>query len=541
MHRPVPVGLSAEFLFRSVSMCVLLLLAVRLDAADVHARTADELFGQSPIRRFKIDVPEPDLQKLQRNNRAYIHATVTVGEQVYKDVGIRLKGQGSFLPVQQKPSLAIKFNEFVAGQKFHGLTKILLNNASQDTTLLSEYLATSLFRDADVPAARVTHARVVLNGRDLGFYVLAEAMNKVFVKENFDDADGNLYEGYARDIDQKLEQDVGTPSDQSALRELVATAKLPSSERMPRLRQILDVDRFYSFLAISTVIAQHDSYQYNRNNYRLYHDPKSKRFVMIPHGIDGSFKETSLSIRPPAKYILTRALLETEEGQKQYRKVLHSVVTNVFKIDVITNRVQLATERLLAAAETAQERTRISALSASFLQRVAERFESVTRQVAQSDPPRLTLAANETALLTGWESFADSGRAEFEERMVDGRKVLCVKTDASTAIGAWRTRAILQPGRYRFSGEVQTVFRRAEGQAPSTPRQDSASTVGAGLRTYKMYATVRRTVANGAWKPLEHPFVVVAGDQEVEFVCDFRGADGEAWFARDSLKLKRDP
>ena len=74
-----------------------------------------------------------------------------------------------------------------------GLTKLMLNNSSQDQTFLSELLATRLFRDAGVPAARVTHSRVTLNGRDLGLYVAIEAMNKRFLKRHFGKATGNLY------------------------------------------------------------------------------------------------------------------------------------------------------------------------------------------------------------------------------------------------------------------------------------------------------------------------------------------------------------
>src|SRR5262249_15051297 len=155
--------------------------------------------------------------------------------------------------------------------------------------------------------ARVTHARVSLNGRDLGFYVLIEAMNKTFLKQHFKNANGNLYEGYAKDIDQTLEHDGGPPSDQSDLRALASAARLPLAQRQTQLPQLLDVDRCFSFLAMSMLIAQHDSYPINRNNYRIYHDPDSDKFVMIAHGIDGTFAQNNLSIRPPIKYLLARA------------------------------------------------------------------------------------------------------------------------------------------------------------------------------------------------------------------------------------------
>src|SRR5947207_7940788 len=230
------------------------------DAQSAGRVAGDELFSTAAIRHFAIVIREPELQKLKQQNRSYVSATVTVDEKVFQDVAVRLKGRGSFRPLEDRPSFAMKFDEFVPRQKLFGLSKIMLNNSSQDSSLLSEYLATSLFRDAGLPAARVTHARATLNGRPLGFYVLIEAMNKAFLKQHFTNASGNLYEGYAKDIDQTLEHDGGPPSDQSDLRALVAAARVAPEKRSAALPPLLNVERFNSFLAVSMLIAQHDSY-----------------------------------------------------------------------------------------------------------------------------------------------------------------------------------------------------------------------------------------------------------------------------------------
>ena len=92
------------------------------------------------------------------------------------------KATGAFQPLDQKPAFAIKFNEFVSGQEFRGLSKVVLNNSAHDGSFMREWLAAELYHDAGVAAARVTHARAVFNGRNLGFYVLVEAMNKSFLK-----------------------------------------------------------------------------------------------------------------------------------------------------------------------------------------------------------------------------------------------------------------------------------------------------------------------------------------------------------------------
>src|ERR1041385_5185123 len=107
-----------------------------------------ELFGGSSIRKFRIEVVGADLTQLQKENRKYVRATLTDGEEVYKDVGIHLKGMGSFQPLEKKPSLVVKFDYEDPRQRYQGWSKIMLNNASQDGTYLAEYMGTSLFRDA---------------------------------------------------------------------------------------------------------------------------------------------------------------------------------------------------------------------------------------------------------------------------------------------------------------------------------------------------------------------------------------------------------
>jgi hypothetical protein len=87
---------------------------------------------------------------------------------VWKDVGVHLKGNyGTFQGVDGKPSLTLNFDKFVRNQKFHGLDKFHLNNSVSDPSYMTELLCRELFLTAGVPTARVTHARLEINGRDV--------------------------------------------------------------------------------------------------------------------------------------------------------------------------------------------------------------------------------------------------------------------------------------------------------------------------------------------------------------------------------------
>ena len=172
---------------------------LRPQAADIPRSKpppGQDLFSDGRVRSFRITVEEPALAALQKDNRAYVRATFTDGSLTLRDVGVHLKGMGSFRPLHEKPSFAVKFDRFAPGQVYTGLSKIMLNNASQDGTYLAEAMATQMFRDAGVPASRVAHAFVEFNGRPLGLYVLVEAMNKDFLKQHFRNSKGNLYEAY---------------------------------------------------------------------------------------------------------------------------------------------------------------------------------------------------------------------------------------------------------------------------------------------------------------------------------------------------------
>lgn len=316
--------------------------------AEKKSDAADAVFRAEGIRTISIEVPESGLSSLKQGNTAYVRATVRDGEMALRDVGVRLKGHGTFQPIDKKPAFALKFNEFVSGQEYHGLSKIALNNLALDPSCMRELLAARLYREAGIPAARGAHVKVQFNGRDLGFYMLVEAMNKGFLKRELGNGGGNLYEGETRDIDQKLDQENGDDTSQSDLKALVAALKTPPGERLSKVKTILDVDQFTSFLAMEMLTAGIDGYTFKRNNYRIYHHPKTDKLMFLPHGLDATFG--SASFKPPTSSLLVKALWELPEFQQQYNARVGELADKVWRVDVLTNRVNAAMTKLVAAA-----------------------------------------------------------------------------------------------------------------------------------------------------------------------------------------------
>ena len=156
-----------------------------------------DLFGTTQVRSYHLELSASAIQQLHEDPKHYVRATFREGDDVYKEVGVRLKGgPGSFrmLDGNSKAAFTVKFNHFVKGQRFHGLRRIILNNAVQDPTYMCEYIGYGLFRDAGVPAPRIGYATVAVNQERYGLYVQVEAVSKDFLQRWYSKTAGNLYE-----------------------------------------------------------------------------------------------------------------------------------------------------------------------------------------------------------------------------------------------------------------------------------------------------------------------------------------------------------
>jgi len=498
-------------------------------------RAGDTVFTDGVVREIRISVDPAGMTELRRDTREYVRATLrdrrTDGEIVFTNVGIHLKGMGSFRPVDQKPAFTVKFNRFVQGQNFHGLTKISLNNSVQDPSYLNEILCGELFRQAGVPAARVGHARVYLNERSLGLYTLVEGLNKPFLRRHFSDDEGNLYEGHTKDVNDWLDQDNGEDTSQRDLRALAEAAQSPARERWAKLGALVDLERFISMAAAEVLMAHWDGYWLNRNNYCVYNDPANKRMTFIPHGLDNMFQLTSMPWRPTMQGLLVRAVVHTPEGQRAYRERIGQLLTNQFRIEQLTNRIDAIVARIRPALEP-DGRSAVTEFNRSvedFKRRVAERIRNVSQQISalgvlakfDGKNPTLALAS------ANWSTNVDAGIVLMTREVDNKRPVLKIRHgDAGGCIASWRTRVALEAGRYRFRGRV-----KAEGLMPV----DSPN-VGISLRISGFHPAFQ-IVRDTAWRLVEFDFEVLRPGDDIDLVCELSTVLGAAWFDLSSLQL----
>jgi spore coat protein H len=508
-----------------------LFLAVGLPARAAEAKTAsasskkdersDAFFADRTVRHFQIELTEAAMDSLRRSPRQKVSGTVREGGKVFTNVAVHVKGMGSFRPLDEKPSFVLKFNSVDPKQEYCGLSKLMLNNSVQDSSYVCEALSTGLFRDAGVPAGRVTHARVSLNGRELGLCVAIEGMNKHFLRRHFKDPSGNLYDGYLMDVNRRLNQDNGEDTSQADVRRLYAACILPNpAERFQALSKVLDVERFASFAAMEMLISHWDGYTLKANNYRLYHDPVSDRFVFIPYGMDSVFRRLNIPVSPPVKSIVGRALFETPEGRRLYEQRLRACYTNVFQFAVITNRMGQLTSKLRGADVPGFNFSEVERQAAMLRTRLGHRVARVADELAGRPPVPLKFDATGVARAGDWRDEYDRGAPTLSRVTREGRNTLAINANGLRCRASWRTMVYLEPGLYRFEGMVRTEG-ITNGYADLRISGDTRSL---------------RVTGQTPWTTLQHDFLLEEGG-DVELVCELTAFGGEVWFDANSLRL----
>ena len=204
---------------------------------------------------------------------AYFSAEVTIDNESHSNVGVRKKGFIGSMNYD-KPSFKIRFDKFVDDQTYLDAKRLTLNNDVQDASYVRQCLAYDLFRAVGTPAPRCNYAHVFVNGVDLGIFTNVESIKKPFIRRNFTDPEGNLYEGTLSDFregwmgtyNQKTNE--STP-DKAIIEAMAALLEGPDEGLIEALSEYIDMDAFLNFWVVETLTAHWDGYAGNTNNYHI--------------------------------------------------------------------------------------------------------------------------------------------------------------------------------------------------------------------------------------------------------------------------------
>ena len=406
------------------SLRILVLAACLSPALVVGAEPKDsrgEIFGLQKVREFHLIVSAKDYAAMDPPQPAgfggrpgtaparpmlnpadagagnfgfefeYVHADLEAEGKIYKDVGLRYKGSGTYMMSQRqaKRSFKIDLDRYGGKATFHEHKKVNLNSGVMDPTKSREVLAYEVFRAAGVPAPRTALALVTLTvpgkfERELlGVYTLVEQVDKPFLKAHFGDGQGLLLkpEGirglpHLGDDVASYEKLYNAKSDTKAedWKRLIEFTRLinraDDAEFRGQIAQHIDIDAFTRFLAANTLLSSMDSFIGLGHNYYLYLSPKTNKWVFIPWDLDLAFgafpmygnaqQLAELSIDHPhvGDNKLIDRLLAMPDVKAAYREQLRKLNADFFHADKLGREVT-AVETLLKEP-LAQDKTAAS-------------------------------------------------------------------------------------------------------------------------------------------------------------------------------------
>jgi hypothetical protein len=278
-------------------------------------------------------------------------ATVTVDGEKIENAGIRKKGFLGSLD-SQRPSLKIHLDRFLKGQKVHGVHKITLNNSLQDPAFVRQCIGYELFSRAGIPASRCNFAHVYVNGQDFGLYVNVEQVRKPLLRRHYLNSGGNLYEGELSDFhpdwvntfDRETNE---SDPDRSDLDAVVAALQGPTHKLLEKLDPIVDLENFITFWAMEGLIAGIDGYTGDRNNFFVYHEPVSNKFVFLPWGLDiiltpGAPFANPSPDAPTSVYTystLAHRLYQLPSVRQRYKKTVWQLLDSVWDEEAILSEI----------------------------------------------------------------------------------------------------------------------------------------------------------------------------------------------------------
>lgn len=508
-------------------------------SAKDHAEASQKFFRSGSIPRLVIELDPEACQDLRENARAYTTGRLRENEStVHEEVSFKLKGAaGSFRDFDDLPSFTVRMDRLKEDQRFHGLSKFHLNKSPQDPTYLHEFLGSEIFQDAGILAPRVTHARVWVNDRDMGLYVVKEGFDRTLLKRGFENSGGNLYDGgFCQDVVAELERDEGKgPNDRADLIELSEICAEPDLVlRWSRIPEVVDVEAFITFMAVEQMLGHWDGYCFNSNNYRLYFDPVTRKAHFLPHGMDQLFQDPESSILDAPHSLVAAAIMKNPAWRAAYRKRVGELLP-LFNADKLKKRVEQVAKRLKPALEEYDEDAAAGyeEIVNDLKNRLNARERSLKDQKGQPDPKPLVFKLGRSERLLKWRAHSeceDAGLTEDRDNGVDLLKIAAGKS--GLCVASWRRGVLLTRGTYRF----HAVFRVKD----VAPLKDDAGArgSGAGLRL-GTGALEKSYVGSGDFQAVDFEFEVTEEAADVELVIELRASRGLLAVKADSLSLTK--
>jgi spore coat protein H len=157
------------------------------------AQTAAEFFDSGTLQDVQLLINSRDLARLRAQ---YDQNTYYPADLVWRGVRVRnaaVRVRGLSTRSGTKPGLRIDFDRYLTGQRFLGLSALVLDNTLTDPAVIRERTSMAFISRMEQPASREAFARLFINGTYQGVYVLVEPVDTEFLARNLFDGGGYLF------------------------------------------------------------------------------------------------------------------------------------------------------------------------------------------------------------------------------------------------------------------------------------------------------------------------------------------------------------
>ena len=316
--------------------------------SSAGAQTVDQLFDDTQTQDMHLQLSQRDWDTMHRiDDDTFYAADLTWNGVTVRNVGIRHRGGGT--RNLSKPGLLVDMNHYVAGQKFLGMTGLVLDNAYSDPSMVREAVAVKVYRQLGIRASREAHTRLFVNDVFAGVYVMVERLDRHLIENDFGAAEGDEESGghllEYKWIDEYLFQDLGdallpyaqrfnphTRETDSAVNQwgpvqaLVHDLNTVTTDRlMDTLGKRLDLVQVARFAAVQTCLAEADGLAgYDGvNNFYIYFFRDGRPARLLAWDMDHSFTAGQI----PVGYrmdttVLTSRIMEHPQLRDTYYQAL---------------------------------------------------------------------------------------------------------------------------------------------------------------------------------------------------------------------------
>ena len=277
------------------------------------------LFDDTRVHTIDITIDDWGALIEEAQEERYVPCTLTIDDEVFRQVGIRAKGNNSLRLTSEyeltRYSLKVEFDHYVPQGNYHGLDKLSLDASFQDNSYLKTVLAFDMMRFMGVPTPLCSYAWVRVNGEDWGLFLAVEECEEAFAGRNFGWDHGVLYQPDYRSLndenaDVALRYIDEQPSSYPNIFDHAKTPMVHSDQRrlIEALRKLsqgevttaVHTDEVLRYFVVQVFVMNWDSYLgHTGHNYILYEE--EGRLWMLPWDYNLAFGTYALGMSDPIR------------------------------------------------------------------------------------------------------------------------------------------------------------------------------------------------------------------------------------------------